>query len=90
MSVPHNHFARVHALTTVAEVSHPAVVSKTTDGDDAGALATAGPLVDFVVFVQRRAGFTALMESKEKRTKVKIKMRTKNGVHVRSLSNVLD
>lgn len=51
-------------LTALAEVSHPAVVSKTTDCDDMKALAALGTLVDFVMFVERRARFATLIETR--------------------------
>ena len=57
---PQVNLSWVGALTARTEVRHPAVVAKATDGDGVTALATAGTLVDFVVFVQRRARFAAL------------------------------
>lgn len=58
--------AGICLLTALTEVSHPAVVSKTTDCDDTGALTTLGTLVDSVMFEERSAGFTALREIRKK------------------------
>lgn len=55
----------ISALTALTEVSHPAVVSKTTDGDDMKALATLGTLVDFEMFVESRARFATLITRRE-------------------------
>lgn len=53
------------ALAVLTEVSHPAVVSKATDSDDTGALATLGTLVDFVMFVESEARFATLIKTSE-------------------------
>lgn len=66
--VPDVHPAGISFLTALTEVRHPAVVSETADCDDVGALATAGTLVDFVMFVERRARFATLVEMKNKKT----------------------
>ena len=60
--LPELNLAGITRLTALAEVSHPAVVSKTTDRDGSRALAALGTLVDFVMFVQRRARFATLIE----------------------------
>lgn len=58
--------AGVCFLTALTEVSHPAIVSETTDRDDMRALATLGTLVDFVMFVERRARFATLRDEKSR------------------------
>lgn len=72
-------------MTALAEVSHPAVVSKTTDCDDMKALAALGTLVDFVMFVERRARFATLIETrradKSEYKKMRIK-RTGKNIHL--------
>lgn len=62
--LPDVNSAGICLLTALAEVSHPSIVSKTTDCDDMKALAALGTLVDFVMFVDRRASFATLIETR--------------------------
>lgn len=72
-TVPDVHPGGISLLTALTEVRHPAVVSETTDCNDMGALATMGTLVDFVMFVERRARFATLRKMKKKTRLLKVK-----------------
>ena len=67
--------AGISLLAALAEVSHPAVVSKTTDCDNMKALAALGTLVDFVMFGEGRAGSATLIGDKKGQRRANRKMR---------------